>query len=69
MAANPNCVAPTSVHTIRNWYNPCAFVPAAYGTYGQERRNSEVGPRQLEPQPGGVADVLIARASKAGFPG
>ena len=27
MAGNPGCAAP-SVHTLQNWFNPCAFAPA-----------------------------------------
>jgi hypothetical protein len=26
VAANPTCVAPTQIHTLQSWYNPCAFV-------------------------------------------
>ncbi len=31
VGANPTCTAPSQVHTIANWFNPCAFalVPAA----------------------------------------
>jgi carboxypeptidase family protein len=28
VAANPGCAAPAKVHTLQNWFNPCAFVPA-----------------------------------------
>jgi hypothetical protein len=28
VAGNPNCVAPTQIHTIQNWFNPCAFQQA-----------------------------------------
>jgi hypothetical protein len=28
VAANPTCSAPARVHTLDNWFNPCAFVPA-----------------------------------------
>jgi hypothetical protein len=44
VAANPTCTAPTQVHTIRNWFNPCAFAPQAFGTFGNEHRNDMVGP-------------------------
>jgi len=48
VAGNPNCTfaagTPAQVHVIKNWFNPCAFVPAAFGTYGLERRNDLVGP-------------------------
>jgi len=44
VAANPVCTAPSTVHTIRNWYNPCAFMSQTFGTFGTERRNDMVGP-------------------------
>ncbi len=25
VAANPTCIAPAQVHTVANWFNPCAF--------------------------------------------
>jgi hypothetical protein len=28
VAGNPGCNAPSQVHTIQNWFNPCAFKPA-----------------------------------------
>jgi len=28
VAANPGCAAPAHVHTLQNWFNPCAFVAA-----------------------------------------
>lgn len=44
VSANPGCVAPAQVHTLRYWFNPCAFAPQALGTFGSERRNDLVGP-------------------------
>jgi outer membrane receptor protein involved in Fe transport len=44
VAANPNCVAPSQVHTPAHWFNPCAFVEAATGTFGDEGRNAIQGP-------------------------
>jgi hypothetical protein len=44
VSANPTCVAPTAVHTIRAWFNPCAYVTPAYGTFGNSTRNSLRGP-------------------------
>jgi len=29
VAANPGCVAPSQVHTLAHWFNPCAFQSAA----------------------------------------
>lgn len=34
VAANPGCVAPSRVHTLQHWLNPCAFVAAPAGTFG-----------------------------------
>ncbi len=28
VAANPGCSAPSQIHTVLNWFNPCAFAPA-----------------------------------------
>jgi hypothetical protein len=44
VANNPNCAAPTRVHTLRYWFNPCAFATQTLGTFGNERRNDQVGP-------------------------
>lgn len=44
VAANPTCVAPTSVHNKTRWYNPCAVVVQPIGTFGTERRNQFVAP-------------------------
>ncbi|MGH9740408.1 MAG: TonB-dependent receptor domain-containing protein [Candidatus Acidiferrales bacterium] len=44
VAANPNCTAPTQTHTAAHWFNPCAFVEAATGTFGDEGRNAIQGP-------------------------
>ena len=44
VAANPNCIAPTQIHTANNWFNPCAYV-APTQAFGDAGRNSLVGPR------------------------
>ncbi len=44
VAANPTCTAPTAVHTLAAWYNPCAFMPAALGSYGTLGKNALQGP-------------------------
>jgi hypothetical protein len=28
VAGNPGCAAPSRIHTVQNWFNPCAFAPA-----------------------------------------
>lgn len=44
VAANPTCSAPSQVRTLANWFNPCAFVPAALGSFGDESPGSFRGP-------------------------
>jgi hypothetical protein len=44
IAANPGCVGPAHVHTRDNWFNPCAFVVQAPGTFGNEHRAALRGP-------------------------
>jgi hypothetical protein len=44
VAANPGCVAPSQVHTITNWFNPCAFMDAPPGELGDSRRAPLYGP-------------------------
>jgi len=45
VAANPTCIAPTKVHTLQNWFNPCAFVSAPAGQLGTAARAPVYGPR------------------------
>jgi carboxypeptidase family protein len=45
VAANPTCQAPTQIHTITSWFNPCAFMPAATGELGNSPRSPVSGPR------------------------
>jgi Carboxypeptidase regulatory-like domain len=52
VAANPTCSAPAKVHTLQNWFNPCAFESAAvtvkgvkYGELGTAPRAPVYGPR------------------------
>jgi hypothetical protein len=45
VAANPTCNAPTQVHTISAWFNPCAFVSAPAGELGTNVRAPLYGPR------------------------
>ena len=43
VAGNPGCSAPAQVHTVADWFNPCAFV-AAPGQFGNAGRNFLIGP-------------------------
>jgi hypothetical protein len=50
VAANPTCNAPARIHTLENWFNPCAFVstaasPATAGELGDAPRAPVSGPR------------------------
>jgi hypothetical protein len=50
VAANPGCTAPAQVHTLQNWFNPCAFVstnadPTTVGELGTASRTPVNGPR------------------------
>jgi len=45
VAANPTCAAPSRVHTLQNWFNPCAFEKAPAGELGTAPRAPVYGPR------------------------
>lgn len=44
IAANPSCVAPTKIHTPSAWFNTCAFVDPALGSFGDVGRNTVEAP-------------------------
>ncbi len=44
VTANPTCAAPSQIHTVTNWFNPCAFVAAAPGKLGNANRAPVYGP-------------------------
>ncbi|MGB8116074.1 MAG: carboxypeptidase-like regulatory domain-containing protein, partial [Candidatus Sulfotelmatobacter sp.] len=45
VAANPTCPAPSAIHTLSNWFNPCAFMKAPTGELGIGPRAPVYGPR------------------------
>ncbi|HUA14259.1 MAG TPA: carboxypeptidase-like regulatory domain-containing protein [Verrucomicrobiae bacterium] len=45
VAGNPGCTAPSQIHTIQNWFNPCAFMQAPTGELGTAARAPVYGPR------------------------
>ncbi len=45
VAGNPGCVGPSQIHTIQNWFNPCAFMQAPAGELGTAARAPVYGPR------------------------
>ncbi|HET7105490.1 MAG TPA: carboxypeptidase-like regulatory domain-containing protein [Candidatus Acidoferrum sp.] len=44
VAANPGCTAPARIHTVQNWFNPCAFAFPAAGELGNANRSPVNGP-------------------------
>ena len=44
IAANPTCVGPTRIHTPSAWFNTCAFVDPALGSFGDVGRNTVESP-------------------------
>jgi hypothetical protein len=45
VAGNPGCIAPTRVHTVQDWFNPCAFAAPPPGELGNASRTPVYGPR------------------------
>jgi hypothetical protein len=45
VAANPTCAAPSQIHTLTHWFNPCAFEQAPAGELGTAPRAPTYGPR------------------------
>jgi Carboxypeptidase regulatory-like domain len=45
VAGNPGCAAPSQIHTLTNWFNPCAFAKAPAGELGTAARAPVYGPR------------------------
>jgi hypothetical protein len=45
VAGNPGCAAPSQIHTIQHWFNPCAFAQAPDGELGTASRSPVYGPR------------------------
>ena len=45
VANNPNCAAPSQIHTKAHWFNPCAFAQAPPGELGTAARAPVYGPR------------------------
>ena len=45
VAGNPTCSAPSQIHTVENWFNPCAFMSAPAGELGDAARAPISGPR------------------------
>src|SRR5579871_1035840 len=41
---HPGCIAPTKLHTPAAWFNTCAFVDPALGSFGNTGRNTIEAP-------------------------
>lgn len=44
VSRNATCAAPTHVHVVASWFNPCAFAHAAPGELGNASRTPVSGP-------------------------
>jgi Carboxypeptidase regulatory-like domain len=62
VAGNPGCTypVPTQVHTISNWFNPCAFVIAPAGELGTGVRAPVYGPRFVNTDFSAVKDLPLS---------
>ena len=59
VAANPTCVAPAEIHTIANWFNPCAFVDAPAGQLGDAARAPISGPNFVNTDFSAVKNFVV----------
>ncbi|HEV3307934.1 MAG TPA: carboxypeptidase-like regulatory domain-containing protein [Candidatus Sulfotelmatobacter sp.] len=60
VAANPTCVAPAQVHTLENWFNPCAFAAPAAGELGNAPRAPVYGPRFVNTDFSAIKDFPLS---------
>ena len=60
VAANPGCSAPTKIHTIENWFNPCAFEQAPAGQLGTAARAPIYGPRFVNTDFSIIKDIPLS---------
>jgi hypothetical protein len=67
VAANPTCVAPARIHTIQNWFNPCAFAQAAPGELGNSPRAAAYGPRFVNTDFSAIKNFPIREAVSLQF--
>jgi len=59
VAANPTCTAPAKVHTLQNWFNPCAFMEAPAGELGTAPRAPVSGPHFVNTDLSLVKEFLL----------
>ncbi len=67
VAANPTCAAPAQVHTLQNWFNPCAFVSAPSGELGTASRAPLYGPRFVNTDFSAFKNFRIGERTKLQF--
>jgi hypothetical protein len=67
VAANPGCAAPAQVHTLKNWFNPCAFVSAPLGELGTAARAPLSGPRFVNTDFSAFKNFRIGERTKLQF--
>jgi hypothetical protein len=60
VAGNPGCVAPSRVHTLANWFNPCAFEHARPGHLGDASRTPLSGPDFVNTDFSAIKDFPLA---------
>ncbi|HYM08839.1 MAG TPA: carboxypeptidase-like regulatory domain-containing protein [Terriglobales bacterium] len=61
VAANPGCTnVPAKVHTLQNWFNPCAFVDAPAGELGTASRAPIYGPRFVNTDFSAIKDFPLS---------
>jgi hypothetical protein len=59
VAANPTCAAPSQIHTLTNWFNPCAFAKAPAGELGTAPRAPVSGPRFVNTDFSAIKNFLL----------
>ena len=69
VGANPGCTAPAQVRTAAHWFNPCAFVEAATGTFGNEGRNAIQGPGYSVWDFAALKDIRLTERDRLQFRG
>jgi hypothetical protein len=67
VAANPSCAAPSRIHTLENWFNPCAFEQAPDGELGTAPRAPVYGPRFVNTDFSVIKDFPLREAMNLQF--